>query len=133
MPAELYVNNGCRYSAMAMSMLANAPTALKENVKVSKINYKNAPPHVTSVPTLITQNGQMLVGTQVFDFLKRGRKDPKYPLTDVDSERFSGLNAAFATTTSTVITLVVIAGILWWLNKNRYLDKIKGFLGINMY
>ena len=123
MPAELYVNNGCRYSAMAMSMLANAPTTLKENVKVSRINYKNAPPHVTSVPTLITQNGQMLVGSQVFDFLKRGRHDPKFPLTDVDAERFSG-----AVVGSWAILAAVIVG-LYFAWTYDYLNPILLKLG----
>ena len=127
MPAELYVHNGCRYSAMAMSMLGKAPSAIRDNIKITKVNFKNRPPHVTSVPTLITQNGQMLVGSAVFDYLKRGRKDPKFPLTDVDAEYFSfGKHRKFRA----AVMIAIVCVILWWLNSRGYLDGIKGTLGL---
>ena len=95
MPDELFVNSECFHSANALSMVAKAPTVMRNNMKITEVDYKNAPANVTAVPTLVKQDGTMLVGAQVFDYLKRGRKDPHFPPTDVDSFEYYGAPAVF--------------------------------------
>ena len=108
MPDELFVSNECYHSKLAKSMLANAPTIMRQNVRVTTIDHKNVPPNVTHVPTLIKQDGKMLVGAQVFDYLKKGRKDPHFPHTDVDE--FFGSFGTFSTRNLIIgaVALVVV-------------------------
>lgn len=78
-----------------MSMVANAPT-VSRNIDVHEISgFENVPPHVTKVPTLIKQDGTMLVGAEVFRYLKKLRQEPSFPQTPEMSERremFPGLD-----------------------------------------
>lgn len=88
--SRLYVNNSCPHSRRAVSMLARASTTLRRSVKVSEISgYQSGPPNVTQVPTLIKQDGTMLVGGQVFDYLKLAKQEPSFPQTPDMSETFA--------------------------------------------
>jgi hypothetical protein len=109
MPDELFVNSECYHSKAALSMMAHAPTVLRNNMKITHVDYKNAPPAVTAVPTLVKQNGTVLVGAQVFDYLKKGRKDPHFPHTDVDEHfTFGGSKGMFRTTYLIIYACVIV-------------------------
>lgn len=91
----LYVSRNCPASQRVMSMIAHAPTVVRKNVEVNEITqFSNTPPSVTAVPTLIQQDGKMLVGDQVFRYLRKMRQDPDFPETPEMSERenFLGLD-----------------------------------------
>ena len=101
----LYVINSCPHCRKVRSFLAKAPTTLQKKITVHDINYKNAPPSVTRVPTLITQKGKTLVGQEVFEYLKRKRQDPSFPQTPEMSELFNG---AMSTRNCCLIILIII-------------------------
>ena len=84
---ELYVKNGCPGSQKAMSMLAHAPTSTRNSIRVHEVTGRSAaPPSVTRVPTLLMQDGTMLSGSEVFQYLSAKRQDPSYPQTPEMSE-----------------------------------------------
>lgn len=85
----MFVRNGCPHSAKAEQMVETFPEKLRSQVQVSRIDFKNRPPNVTRVPTLITQNGETLVGADVFTYLKRWRHDAVPPGT---AEAFAAIS-----------------------------------------
>ncbi len=85
--STLYVKGGCPPSERAKSILYNAPTTVRRGIRVKDTTFSNSPPHVTKVPTLILQDGTMLVGPQVFQYLERARQDPSFPQTPEHSEK----------------------------------------------
>ena len=89
----LFVSKRCPASRRAVSMIANAPTAVQKSVNINEVTgFSNTPQSVTAVPTLLKQNGQMLVGAQVFRYLEKMRQEPNFPQTPEMSENFLGAN-----------------------------------------
>ena len=88
MPHELYVNGECYHSRAAMDMLAKSPPDLQREVRINQVDFKSAPPQVTKVPTLILQDGTMLVGPEVFEYIRKQMKRPWFPHTDVDRHAY---------------------------------------------
>ena len=82
MTATLFVRRDCPHCQNAERLLAGFPEKMRKEVRVSEINFKNRPPNVTRVPTLITQQGEMLVGENVFAYLKKWRHDASPPHTE---------------------------------------------------
>lgn len=82
MTATMYVRKDCPHCKNAEALVQSLPSNLRSKIRVSEINFKNRPPNVTRVPTLITQQGKMLVGEQVFAYLKRWRHDADPPHTE---------------------------------------------------
>ena len=106
--STLYVTDQCPHSQRAKSMLANAPTVVRRHINVKDANFSNSPPHVTKVPTLILQDGSMLVGPEVFQYLERVRQDPTFPQTPEMSE----ISEMFGSNSSCiVIVLLVLLGV----------------------
>lgn len=118
MPDTLYVSKSCPHSQKASSFLAHAPTTLQRSVVVHDINYKNTPPSVTRVPTLITQKGKMLVGSEVFDYLKKKRQDPTFPQTPEMSELFHGLVSR--RNLCLFLIIAIIAGVCCYYKKKNF-------------
>lgn len=81
MPLEMFVRDGCPHSKRAEQLVESFPEKLRSQVHVSQIDFSNRPPNVTRVPTLITQQGDTLVGADVFAYLKRWRQDAVPPGT----------------------------------------------------
>lgn len=82
---KLFVRKDCPHCQNVETMIMSYPASLRQQIKVSEINFKNRPPNVTRVPTLITQDGSMLVGENVFAYLKRWRHDANPPRTEAFS------------------------------------------------
>jgi len=107
--SKLYVNGNCPHSRRAVAMLAKSPTTLKKDITISEItDYKSGPPSVTQVPTLITQDGKMLVGKHVFNYLKRKKQESVYPQTPDQSEMFHGLSGNWKTLLIIIIIIVLM-------------------------
>lgn len=90
MPLQMFVRNGCPHSAKAEQIVETFPEKLRSQVQISQINFRNRPPNVTRVPTLITQEGDTLVGADVFTYLKRWRYDAVPPGT---AEAFAAISS----------------------------------------
>lgn len=116
----LYVTDSCPSSKKALSMLANAPTAVQKDVAVSPITgFSTSPPQVTAVPTLILQDGQMLVGEEVFKYLSKVRQNPHFPQTPDMSENESFHMNALSMSALGFVSIAVVAFLIYWLWKNR--------------
>lgn len=70
-------------------LVESFPEKLRSQVHVSQIDFRNRPPNVTRVPTLMTQQGDTLVGADVFAYLKRWRQDAIPPGT---AEAFAAIS-----------------------------------------
>ena len=116
----LYVTNSCPASKKALSMLANAPTSVQKDVAVSPVTgVCTSPPQVTAVPTLILQNGKMLVGEQVFKYLSKVRQNPHFPETPEMSENESFHLPKFSMSAAGFVSVAIVVFLIYWLWKNR--------------
>lgn len=90
MPIDMYVREGCPFSKKATDYVETFPEKLRSQIHVSQIDFRNRPPNVTRVPTIITQQGDTLVGADVFAYLKRWRYDAVPPGT---AEAFAAISS----------------------------------------
>lgn len=109
---KLYILKKCPASQQAMELVYEAP--IMKRVEVSDVNFSNTPPSVTHVPTLIKQDGKMLVGAQVYRYLKKARMEPNFPNTQIKGEMFTGM---ITSTPFLVLVVVLIAAYFWQRNR----------------
>ena len=105
---SLYVSNRCPHSKTALSMLARAPTVVRNRIRINEIDWSNAPPAVTRVPVLIKQDGTMLRGRALFDHLNQLQRNP-----DV-TPMFETFGAASQNVVPIVVVIIIILGLCWW-------------------
>lgn len=112
----LYVRKDCPHSQRLGRMLETYPEKLRQQLRISEISFHNRPPNVTRVPTLITHKGDMLVGEDVFSYLKRWRYDASPPHT----EAFAAIKKNQSTCILLVIAILLTA--YWY-----YTSRGRGF------
>ena len=106
---EMFVRDDCAHCKNAVNMVYAMPSSLQAQIKISPITFQNRPPNVTRVPTLVTQQGKMLVGANVFAYLKRWRHDASPPHT----EAFLGVSQNRVLCILFFIAVIVALYYLW--------------------
>lgn len=117
--STLYVKSGCPHCTAAKKLLGNIPEKLRSQVAVNEIKFDNHVSGVTRVPTLVTQDGKYHVGSDVFKYLKKWRKDYEPPHTETFASVRDFVDRM--TTRRIISCLFVVALILgaWYLLKHR--------------
>lgn len=110
-PPTLYIRKDCPHSQRLVRMLETYPENLRQQLRISEISFQNQPPNVTRVPTLITQKGDMLVGEDVFSYLKKWRHDASPPHT----EAFAAISSNRCKCTLLVIAIALVA--FWYFTR----------------
>lgn len=117
--STLYVKKGCPHCTDAKKLIGHLPEKLRSQIDVSEISFTNRPANVTRVPTLITQNGDMHVGSDVFKYLKKWRHDADPPHTEAYHSRITGWfnNISTNQVLSCLFVVALIISAFWFLKR----------------